>query len=223
MSQNTLIVFDIDGTLTQTAKMHQAAFNRTLAHLGVAEHGLDLNAFIHHTDSYISKEIYEQKTGKSFDTELKVRFEELLSQDIGQKEILEVEGAVAFVKRLHNETSIDFCFATGSLRRPAIYKLKELEIPYEDEILVASDEHYSREAIITTAISQAKTYYQKSSYDRIISFGDGIWDLKAAQKLRLKFVGIGEKNKEVMLEAGMIHHFQDFTSADKIMELTNRL
>ena len=199
--------------------MHQAAFNRSLAELGVKDHGFDLNAFPHHTDSYISKEIFERSTGKTFKNELKKQFEETLWNDIKEKSIQEVNGASAFVNRLHSEGQIKFCFASGALRRTAIFKLKEIVVPFHEELVVASDEHHSREEILKNAISNTQKRYRIDKFDQIYSIGDGIWDLKTAQNLGLEFIGIGTQHKQLMQEHGMAHHFDDFDSDVQIIDL----
>ena len=218
MKNSLLIVFDIDDTLTKTATAHQEAFNRALKTIGIQEHGFDLNTFTHHTDSFISKEIYEKTSGKKFSNELKDKFENSLWNDIKQQAIQEVEGARAFVHHISKVKQIKFCFATGSLRRPAIHKLLTCGIPFHEEIVVASDDHYRREDIIKEVIRHSKKHYHIDHFDHKISMGDGIWDLKAAKNLGLEFIGIGEKNKEIMLENGMVHHFEDFRNWEAILE-----
>lgn len=46
---------------------------------------------------------------------------------------------------------------------------------------------------------------------RIISFGDGLWDLKTANNLSLEFIGIGCSNEAVLKGSGMKKHYADFS------------
>lgn len=218
MNKELLIIFDIDDTLTQTAEMHQAAFNRALSSIGIQEHEFDLNSFLHHTDSYISKEIYERMSGREFTKELREQFEQSLWTEICQQQIQEISGAPSFVTHLYQKAGIPYCFASGALRRTALYKLKQVNIPFDAELVVASDDHFSREAILEEAIVKARKHYKVDSFNKIFSIGDGIWDLRAAQKLGLNFIGIGSKNIKVMQEAGMVNHFNDFSDFDAILK-----
>jgi phosphoglycolate phosphatase-like HAD superfamily hydrolase len=129
---------------------------------------------------------------------------------MAEQEIEEVPGASQFMKEVKKNKSIAVCFATGSLRRPAIQKLKAIGVDFDNRILVASDRLMKRESIVKQAIADAKKFYNVEGFERIISIGDGLWDLKTAQNLELEFVGIGLKNKEVLLENGCLKWFEDF-------------
>ena len=63
--------------------------------------------------------------------------------------------------------------------------------------------------MVLDAIERAKAYYNISKFDEIISVGDGIWDLKTAQNLDLNFIGIGLKNKELLLQNGCPDWFEN--------------
>ena len=60
MKKTKLIVFDIDGTLTDTVEQHQPSFKKALRDIGVDKIDANLNTFKHHTHSYILKAIFEQ-------------------------------------------------------------------------------------------------------------------------------------------------------------------
>lgn len=79
--------------------------------------------------------------------------------------------------------------------------------------MVASDELYERENIILEGIKKAKELYSVEEFSRIISFGNGLWDLKAAQNLKLEFVGVGDRNKEILLANGCEKHVYDFKNS----------
>ena len=61
MRKKNLIVFDIDGTLTDSVNQHQKAFTETLHDIGVAKIISEFKTFKHHTDSFITKEVYENE------------------------------------------------------------------------------------------------------------------------------------------------------------------
>jgi len=102
-------------------------------------------------------------------------------------------------------------FATGSLPKSAIYKMKSAGLEMDAAVLATSKTSFSREGFVTEAIQKAKDFYRVTKFEEIIAVGDGIWDLKTAQNLRLEFIGIGAKNKVVMEANGMNCWFEDFT------------
>lgn len=197
-----LFVFDIDGTLTDTVTPHQIAFAESLHDIGVNEIRQDFNTFIHHTDSYISKSIYEETTGKRFNATVKSKFEKQLTAKVLRQNIREIPGAVNLINALKKKENVSIVYATGALRRTAIYKLDSLNISFEPWQLVASDELYEREKIVEQAILNAKSQKGIDHFDRTISIGDGLWDLKTAKHLKLEFIGVGAKHRKALLKNG---------------------
>lgn len=212
MIKQNLVVFDIDGTVTDSVQIHQEAFIKALLELGVPRHQPEdqpqLNSFKHHTDSYIARTIFETYTDLTFDQKLLEKFEAELHRDILKHQISEIKGAIKFIQHLQHETNFGICFATGSLLQPAIHKLKAIGLQFDENLLAAANNIWDRESIINQAIDQSKLHYGQNDFKRIISIGDGLWDLKAAQNLGLEFIGIGTQNKMDFLE-NEVHYIAD--------------
>lgn len=206
-----LFVFDIDGTITDTVLDHQKAFAQSLKEIGVENIRDDFNQFLHHTDSFISKTIYEKETHLAFNAEKQNAFEARLTEKILQLSIHEIPGASQLLKRLRLQNKVTIVFATGALRTTAEYKLKALKIPFEPWQLVASDSIQERENIVKQAISNALKLSSFEQFERIIAVGDGLWDLKAAQHLGLEFIGIGKKHQQTLLNHGADQLYADWT------------
>ncbi len=121
--KKNLIVFDIDGTLTDTVPSYTANFIHSIQQLGVYSFDDDFRNYKHHTDSYISKMIYEKATGQRFDESILKKFENLLYENILKEDsISEIKGAKEWVDKIENETDFGVCYATGSLVKTAKYK-----------------------------------------------------------------------------------------------------
>lgn len=212
-AKKSLIVFDIDGTLTDSVAIHQAGFIQALKTLGVAAMDENFHAYKHHTDLHIARTIYESVLQRHFDRDAIALFEDHLYNCITTTEdIPEIKGARQFIAYLEKETDYGVCYATGSMQRPAQFKLEKAGIVFHPEQLVASNHAEERESIVQAAIDKALQYYDVTHFDRTIAFGDGLWDLKTAQQLNLEFVGIGVKNKHLMEAAGMQWHMDDFSA-----------
>jgi phosphoglycolate phosphatase-like HAD superfamily hydrolase len=111
------------------------------------------------------------------------------------------------------------CYATGSLLKTAQYKLDQIGISYTEKQLIASNHLFEREHIVSTAIESARNFYGVPSFHKIISVGDGLWDLKTANNLNLSFIGIGDLNRNVLLQNGAKIILSDFSEMDlKMLE-----
>jgi phosphoglycolate phosphatase-like HAD superfamily hydrolase len=211
MQKKNLIVFDIDGTLVDSVVQHQQAFRDTLIELGVQEINKSFGSFKHHTDSFISKEIYESNTGEPFIESIFEAFEKGLTQKISKEKFKEIRGAKRLIEELEANTDFGVCYATGSLRKPAVHKLISIGVSFDNQQLVTSDAIYDRETIVEQAIKDAKEFYGVKSFDRIISVGDGLWDLSTAINLGLEFIGVGLVNQKVLKANGANIILDDLT------------
>lgn len=214
MIKKNLIVFDIDGTLTESVKIHQKAFTEMLTEIGVEKINSEFKSFKHHTDWFIAKSIYESDKKENI-SELKIsEFEKGLTEKISSEIIKEIKGAKKLIEHIEKNTEYGVCYATGSLLRPAKYKLESIGINYNEKLLIASDNIYEREKIVSKAIDNAKEFYCIEKFNRIISIGDGLWDLVTAKNLNLEFIGIGLANKKILEENGANLIFQDLTELE---------
>ncbi|WP_103864928.1 HAD family hydrolase [Aquimarina sp. I32.4] len=200
--KNTLFIFDIDGTLTDSVPMYLFSVTQSLFALGISDIDTDYDNYKHHTDSYALRYNYERNFKKTFPDDLLDDFElDLVNQMKTFDPIKEIEGAKSLIQFL-KINNIPFCFATGALPKPAMIKLDQCGIWYDEELLATSKTHESREGFVVEAIKKAKVFYNKENFNRVISVGDGVWDLKTAQNLSIDFVGIGDKNREKLIQNG---------------------
>lgn len=208
--KNTLIIFDIDGTLVESVSTYHHVVIQALKALGIEDIDTNFNALLHHTDSYALKYNYENYFNKPLSPELINRFEDLLFEYLNQFPKTEaILGAKHIVNQLKH-FGYAIAFATGSLPKTALLKLQDAEIWYDKRVLSTSKNSFSREGFVLEAIDNAKIFYHVKDFETIITIGDGIWDLKTAQNLNLNFIGIGKKNKQEMSELGMKHWFENF-------------
>jgi len=104
--------------------------------------------------------------------------------------------------------------ATGSYRRTALRKLAAVGVTFPIEVLVAADDFETREEIVSNAIDRAGSYFGVPEFHRVVSIGDGLWDLLTARNLKLDFVGIATGlHAEKLRAAGAENVFPDFLTA----------
>lgn len=214
ISARRLAVLDIDGTLTDTIPLHQAAFLAAMESFEFPNLDRNWAGYTHHTDTAIFEEAWFNAYGTNGALERRQEFHLRLEDEFARVssniKIDEIAGATTFVKALHDR-GWAVVFATGGLRQLSRKKLSAVGIAFEDEILVTASEHVTREELVAHAIIAAGRYYAFKPRS-IVSIGDGIWDLKTAKSLDLPFLGVGTGPKADMLRdrgAVVVPDFQD--------------
>lgn len=188
-----LLIFDIDGTLTQSETAHLSAFRLGLRDLGISVGEIRGEDYQHVTDSFVSRFLYEQIFEEECLPETVQTLEKLVyNYYIEHTTPQPLKGAKEFIASVR-KAEIPHCFATGSFRSLAIDKLNGVGIPFDKQLLATASDGITREEIVTHAIDRAKNHYSREAFSKVISFGDGLWDVKTAKNLNLEFVGIGEK------------------------------
>ena len=192
----TLYVFDIDGTVTNTSNQYYNAFVNAIKLFGVPNIESDLTKYTHFTDSHI----LEYNLKRKYTQQELINFENFVLQELKlQPSFGELKGAVKFIENIEQSEDKFHAYATGSLYKTAVYKLQKIGLKNQDHLIAAANNFLSREEIVNHAISIAEKE-NNIKFDKIISLGDGVWDLKTAQNLNLEFIGIGEKNYEFFKE-----------------------
>ncbi len=207
-----LVVFDIDGTLTDSLPIYHLAVIKSLKMMGIKEVDIDFFNYKYHTDSYTVKFNYEKYFKKKYTSILLDQFEDIIMDELkNHPTVAEINGAKKCVDDLLR-SGFSIAFSTGSLPKPAILKLQQCNIWYDESLIATSKISFAREPFVIQSIEMAKQYFNINSYDKIYSIGDGLWDLQTAQKLNLEFIGIGERNKTIMQEHGMKTWLKDLSS-----------
>src|SRR5207237_10665524 len=115
-----LVMFDIDGTLTETMKVDEECFVRSLAEVcGFTDVETDLSTYKHATESGIFHEIHLARTGRSPSVAKVSRFREhfvaLLAQASIESAFVPIAGSRQFIFGLPGSSKQRVEPATGSL------------------------------------------------------------------------------------------------------------
>lgn len=211
----TLLLFDIDGTLTATAgsdvKCYPQAFERTF---GFPLPSCDWHDYTHATDRCIVNESLEQHRGAAATLEELARFEQVLL-DVQQAEhrahpedITEIPGACRIIERIARENGYQTGVATGGMRASALFKLAQIGIDAEDLPGGFANDALARADILKCAIRRAGV-----SPDDVIYLGDALWDVQTCAALSMRFVGITYESSEARLRAAgatqCLHSYED--------------
>jgi phosphoglycolate phosphatase-like HAD superfamily hydrolase len=205
MSQ--LAVFDIDGTLTATNAVDDECFLCAVAEVfNVPVAALDWSAAPHVTDAALAQWLSQEHRGcPPSDWELarlRGRFIELLSDELARRpdRFAPVAGALGLFPMLRAE-GWEVALATGAWRLAAQLKLAAAGLDCRDVPLASADDGLTREEIVQEACARAG--FGISAAAKIVSVGDGVWDVRTARSLGLRFLGVGEgAHAEALYRAG---------------------
>jgi len=224
-----LAIFDIDGTLTNTNSVDDECFVKALSEAhAITEIDTDWATYPHTTDSGITLHIFQEKFGRSpAEAELgkfKCCFVNMLSEQYQSKSssFAEIAGASIALNRLKRESDWAIAIATGCWRESALLKLKAAKIDIDGIPAAYAEDGLSREEILQAAVSQSLEQNQLSSFEKIVSIGDGVWDVRTARRLDFTFLGVGCEESAAMLhQAGAKHVIEDFADYGRLVSFLN--
>lgn len=213
-----LAIFDIDGTLTDTNDVDDACFAKALREsLGITGISTDWAEYPHTTDSGITQFIFQERFKRNPAAEELRRFKscfvDLLNAErrSDASNFTAITGASSALERLRRDSNWAVAIATGSWRDAALLKLKAAEIEVEGIAAAYADDGLSREEILRAAAAKALEQYRQSDFEKLVSVGDGLWDVRVAVRLGFAFLGVGDEESEAKLRrAGAKQIIRDF-------------
>jgi phosphoglycolate phosphatase-like HAD superfamily hydrolase len=224
-----LVIFDIDGTLTQTTKADEECFVRSLdAVCGFSDVDTDWSCYKHATDAGILREIYETRTGRlpspSEASRFRQYFVDLLARVSSEAAFAAITGAPRLLSRLADGGEHRVALATGAWRDSARLKMASAGLRYDDYPAASSDDAFDRESIIRLSMQRAAERY--GSRGSTVYVGDGVWDARVYRSVGIPFIGIGTGSRATRLSAeGAVCVFPDFSDEDlflsSVYEITN--
>jgi len=215
-----LIMFDVDGTLTESYAYDQKAYADAFFDVtGYRDVNTDWHAYRHVTSHGITAEAIRNLLGRQ------ARPAELMAVEQAMLERLhglchcspelfcEVAGAAAFLQYLRTRSDIAISIATGCWLSEALFKLEASGIDIDGIPVASSEDGESRVDIMTASAGMALRSTNSTSFERVIYFGDGLWDLKAAAELGYQFIGIGQRLAPLRA-AGAADLYRDYGDRD---------
>jgi len=222
-----LVIFDIDGTLTQTTKADAECFVRSLADVcGFDDLDTDWSRYKHATDSGVFHEIYEARTGRLPSlleiSQFRQHFVGLLAQASSNAPFAAVTGASLLLSRLARSAKHCVALATGAWSDSARLKMASADLCYDDYPASSSDDALDRESIIRLSMQRAAERYGRS--DSTVYVGDGIWDALACRRLGIPFIGVATDGWAARLAAeAAVRVFADFSDTDLFLSTLHEI
>jgi len=185
------VIFDIDGTLLQSAGADDDLYKVAVRSVFPGVHIRPaLSDYDHVSDSGILSQIMTDNLipdDSNSVSEIKSTFIDLLKTHIEEHgAFLEIPGAKKMLANLTSSSNHVVAIATGGWRMSAHMKLDtggfgKLECP-----IATSDDAFDRKEIMKIALS-----HLGNSFDSITYYGDGPWDRDATNALGWNFVPVG--------------------------------
>jgi phosphoglycolate phosphatase-like HAD superfamily hydrolase len=228
MLRDALVLFDIDGTLLHVAE--EIAFVRAFHEL--YGDGVDASWPEQATASdcgyirvVLSRTLRRPATDAEVD-QLAARFVAHLEETVtsGIAPVRPVRGAAEFVAACAAGAPIGI--ATGCIEPSARLKLRHAQLDHHFPCGGYSLRETRRAEIVARAITAAERYYgRRFAPERVVSIGDGVWDVEVARELGLRFIGINERSRgrERLRQAGAEVVLDDFAAEAKLWEIVARL
>jgi phosphoglycolate phosphatase-like HAD superfamily hydrolase len=212
-----LVLFDIDGTLTQSNQLDSWAFLATLEDLfGFTGISTDWLAYSHVTDACIFREICEQQWGRSpTAAELATVQQRLLERLAAGDRVEPVVGAAEILAGLMASPNHAVAYAGGAWTASALFKLRAAGLPIESIPFAFSDQAESRVGIMAVALARAEQYYGHK-FSSLVYVGDGVWDIRSARQLSYGFIGLATGEAAAALRAeGATWIFPDYRDIEQ--------
>jgi phosphoglycolate phosphatase-like HAD superfamily hydrolase len=230
-----LAIFDLDGTLAATTAVDEECYVRAFREELGCDLDTDWSAYEHCTDWGIAREALAGHFGRPPGADdlapVRRRFRALLEARLAKEPhaFREVRGAGRLLHHLA-ERGWRVAIATGGWGVSAELKRRAAGLPTEIPI-VSSDHHWTREAIVRAAIERLRPAAgtddgSGADDERIVSVGDGVWDVRTAARLGLPFVGVADAERAQRLRTTGAHtvlpHFADLPATLDALETARR-
>jgi phosphoglycolate phosphatase-like HAD superfamily hydrolase len=218
-----LVMFDIDGTLTESNDLDNQSYLQALSEVfDFSEVSSDWMSYSHVTDACILKEVCQQQLGRvpslAEVEAFQKRFLELLTEGTAASGgIKPISGAPKMLSRLLESSNHAVAYAGGAWTASAIFKLQSASLPIHNIPYAFSDDDDSREGITAVALARAEKHYGRS-FSNIVYIGDGVWDVRSAQTSGYAFIGIasGDQAEELFAE-GATHVFPNYDDFESFL------
>jgi phosphoglycolate phosphatase-like HAD superfamily hydrolase len=218
-SGRRLVMFDIDGTLTETMQVDTecflCAFEEVFGFKGI---DADWSRYRHTTDSGILGELFERRKKRAplaeEIEEFRSRFLRLLAEAEASGPFQAIAGAAALLERLAASSRTQVALATGCWRDSARLKMASAGMRFDDFPSGTADDGITREEIMTISRRRAERISPGELADWIY-VGDALWDARACRNLGIPFIGVGSGERgQRLAREGAVRVFPDLSETE---------
>lgn len=225
MNPDTLLLFDIDGTLLLTGGAGERALRQCIPEALGVEDDMEGIEIAGRTDSGIARQVFH-KLGIELTEEALKRFHEAYLRNLLIN--LETSGGCVLpgMEEILRLTSTNPRFSlgllTGNLRKGADAKLSRFGIHHHFAFGAFADDHHDRNALGPFAVERALRHTGVAfAPSRIFVIGDTAHDIACARAIGAQAVAVatGKFSVEELAPHQADHLFRDFSNVEQVMRI----
>ncbi len=222
----SLIIFDLDGTLIESTAVDDACFLRAAEEvLGVHSPDPDWANYPHCTDTGLVAELLRRDTDRAMSPEILERFRRRFLELLREAErsrpghFTPIPGTHELLEALAQREEVAVAVATGGFEVTARAKLEWAGLPLQHHPVAFSEDGPSRESILNAAMRRAGEACGRADFDRVVSIGDGVWDVRTAASLGIGFIGRASgEGADRLHRAGAETVLPDYRDVERFLE-----
>lgn len=223
-----LVMFDVDGTLTESSALDAVTFIDALREVfGFRDVSDDWSVYKHVTSAGVVREIVRTRLSRlPTDGEadrMQVRFNELLRAQVEKTGVRPIPGAAEALARLtRSSDEYAVALASGNWRETVRFMLAAVGLSIAGLPGAFSDDDFTREGICRASRQRAEERHG-GPLPTVVCVGDGVWDVRTSQALGYGFVGIGCGPGAAKLRAaGAVEVLPDFEDVETFLAAVRR-
>ncbi len=224
----TLVMFDVDGTLTHSNELDTRCFVQAVEEVfGFTEIDEDWSRYTHTSDAGILEELFQRRLGRSPTpaelTRYRPHFLQLLATGLRSTPMRAVAGSGDILNALSAHPDYAVSLASGAWRDSARAKMISAGLPFDKFPGAFSEDAPARADIMLASRAHAAQRHQRAGFDQWVYFGDAVWDARACGELGVPLIGIGcGEQVEKLRRAGAFEVFSDYSAPEAIMTAIER-
>tara|TARA_Y100001001_G_C7967155_1_gene294573 strand:- start:184 stop:855 length:672 start_codon:yes stop_codon:yes gene_type:complete len=213
MTNQNLIIFDVDGTLIESMGIDTKVYAETFLQSYNTTINTDWNRYRYSTDSGIFLELFNIHFQKSPSIKDEHIFKTLYFTNLNTKLKNNIEacqpvtGIADLLCYLSSLENFDLAIATGCWQTAAKIKLKFAKLATTNFVMASSDDNIYRHKIIELAHARARKQNKITRYNKITYVGDKIWDYEASCRLGINFIGLGNAFNSRLAPHPVIYYY----------------
>jgi phosphoglycolate phosphatase-like HAD superfamily hydrolase len=222
-----LVIFDVDGTLTDTMAVDARCFLRTFQDVcGFTGVDPDWSRYQNATDAGIFHEVFAARNGRPPSSNETASFRDhlvgLFRSAAGESRFSAIAGAAHLLARLDQSGDHAVALATGCWGESARVKMASAGMDYDAYPSASADDAPQRESIMQLVVQRAAVRY--GCFDDSVYVGDGVWDARACRALGVPFIGIGRTHQADRLrKEGAVHVFADLADSGQFFQVLQKI
>lgn len=224
-----LVMFDIDGTLTETMAVDEVCYLDTLeAVYGTREINTDWSAYPHTTDTGVFGVTFRRLHGRDptdADTRaFQIPFFSRLAALSRAAPFAQIGGAGAMLDALSTRENLTVSLATGAWSGSARIKMASAGLDFARFPSATADDGLERETIMTVSLRRALERARRERFESFVYVGDAVWDARACARLGVPLIGVATGARaERLLSEGAAAVVPDYRDLDAFLSILERL